>query len=117
LQGLTTRMSLGTRPGADFDSAAAPPGARVSSGLNVSCALAAADQIAGAPSDNAYNNVSKAYRETRIVGSRCERNLASRHERCNKRYLCYFDRKMLYCKAPAVVFHQRCCNRRLSEIS
>jgi hypothetical protein len=70
LQGLTTRMSLGTRPGADFDSAAAPPGARVSSGLDVSCALAAADQIAGTPSYTAHNIVSKAYRETRIVASR-----------------------------------------------
>jgi hypothetical protein len=110
-------MSLGTRPGADFDSAAVPPGARVSSGLDVSCALAAADQIAGAPSDTVQRKITKAYRETRIVASECERNLASRHERCNKRYLCYFDRKMLYRKGPAVVFHQRCYNRRLSEIS
>jgi hypothetical protein len=32
--------------------------------------LAAADQIAGAPSDTAHNIVSKAHRETRIVASR-----------------------------------------------
>jgi hypothetical protein len=86
-------MSLGTRLGADFDSASAPPDARVSSGLDVPCALAATDQTAGAATDTAHSNVSKAYRETRIVASRYEPNLASRREGCNKRYLFYFDRK------------------------
>jgi hypothetical protein len=95
LQGLTTGMSLGARPGADFDSAAAPPDARVSSGLDVSCALAAAGQIAGAPTDTVQSKIAKPHRETRILASRYERNLASWHEGCNKRYLCYFDRKML----------------------
>jgi hypothetical protein len=85
-------MSLGTRPGADLDSAALG-GRDASSGLDVSCAFAAVNQIAGAPSDTANSNVSNAYRETRIVASRYQPNLASRREGCNKRYLFYFDRK------------------------
>jgi hypothetical protein len=87
-------MSLGTRVGADFDSAP-PPAARVSSGLDVSCALAAADHIAGTPADTAHSKIAKKYRETRIVASRYRPNLASRRKGCNKRYLCYFDRKTL----------------------
>ena len=85
-------MSLGTRPGADLDSAALG-GRDASSGLDVSCAFAAVNQIAGAPSDTANSNVSRACRETRIVASRYQPNLASRREGCNKRYLFYFDGK------------------------
>ena len=88
-------MSLGTRLGADLDSAPALPDERVSSGLDVSCAFAATDQNAGAATDTAHSN-SKAYRETRIVASRYQPNLASRREGCNKRYLFYFDRKTLF---------------------
>jgi hypothetical protein len=86
-------MSLGTRLGADFDSAPALPDARVSSGLDVPCALAATHQNAGAATDMAHSKISKVYRETRIVASRYQPNLASRRWRCNKRYLLYFDHK------------------------
>jgi hypothetical protein len=84
-------MSLGTRLGADFDStAAAPPCGRASSGLVVSCACAAAEKIAGVPAGTAHSKTAKAYRETRIVASRYQPNLASRHQRRNKRYLFLF---------------------------
>jgi hypothetical protein len=95
-------MSLGTRPGADFDSAAAPPCGRASSGLAVSCALAAAEKIAGAPADTAHRKTAKAHRETPIVASRYQPNLASRHQCRNKRYLYYFDRKTLLSAVPRV---------------
>jgi hypothetical protein len=94
-------MSLGTRLGADFDSAA-PPCGRASSGLVVSCASAAAEKIAGAPAETAHSKTAKAHRETRIVASRYQPNLASRHQRRNKQYLCYFDRKTLLLAVPRV---------------